>query len=83
MTGTRALQHFPAGDLEPWGIECLGPSAFLRNLYDLDPPVFTGKLIEQSENLDITFANLLTRLRKLVPSFVELFSEEQRIQLSL
>jgi predicted nucleic acid-binding protein len=76
-------KHFLAADLRPWGIECLGPSTFLRNLYDLDPPVFTRKLIEQSENLSITFSDLLLRLRKLVPGFIESLCEEQRIELPL
>jgi hypothetical protein len=78
---TYNRRDFPRTALESSGIECIGPSIFLRNLYDLDKPIAIRKLIEQAENLDISFENLLLRLRRLVPGFVTFLCEEQGIEL--
>jgi len=50
------------------------------NLYDLDPVAAARKLTEQSENLGISLAELLGRLKKLVPTFVQFFCEEQGME---
>jgi len=72
-------KDFPPGALQPWGVQCLGPSTFLMNLYDLDPAAVTCKLTEQSENLGISLADLLVRLKDVVPAFVQFICKEQGI----
>lgn len=62
-------------------MECLGPSSFLRSLYDLDPALATNKLHEQAETIRIPYHDLLIRLRPLVPGFVDYICEEQSIDL--
>lgn len=78
---TYNKKHFPASALEPWGIECRGPSTFLRDLYDLDPAIVTRKLTEQADNTGLSFESLLIHLKKLVPAFVDFICEEQGIEL--
>jgi hypothetical protein len=74
-------KDFPRAALDPWDIECRGPSVFLRSLYDLEPALATNKLHEQAENIRITYEDLLSRLRLLVPGFGDYVCEEQSIEL--
>lgn len=67
--------------LSPLGLERQGPSAFLRNLYDLEAGIFTHKLDEQAEAIGWTLEELLRKLRVNVPGFVAYFCEEQQIAL--
>ena len=75
-------KDFPPSALGPLGVTCKGPSAFLRDLYDLDPSIATRKLVEQADNLKIPLEDLLARMKGLVPTFVEFICEELRVELS-
>ena len=79
---TYNKKDFAQSALEPYGVICKGPSSFLRDLYDLEPSIATRKLMEQAENIRISFEALLVRLKKAVPGFVEFICEEMRIDLS-
>ena len=71
---TNNLKHFPAAAL-PRGIEAQSPDEFLINLFDLAPPAMLAVLREQAAALrkpPMTWDELLTRLEKLVPEFVQL-----------
>ncbi len=72
---TYNRRDFPANAMEPWGIEVQGPSAFLRGLYELEPEVFVSKLQEQASKVGLPLDQLLLRLSKNVPSFVEFLSQ--------
>lgn len=77
---TYNARDFPAASLEPWNVECQGPSTFLRNLYDLDPAVFVHKLHQQASAIGQSLEWLLRRLQKNVPAFVTYFCEEHEIR---
>jgi hypothetical protein len=74
-------KHFPISATESYGIECHGPSTFLRGLYDLEPGIVSTKLSEQAENIGIPLKELLRKLRVNVPVFVAFFCEESNIEL--
>jgi len=80
---TYNRKDFPRSALDPWVIECKGPSGFLRSLYDLEPALATNKLHEQAETIRISYEDLLDRLRTLVPGFIDYVCEEQSIELPL
>jgi len=42
------LKDFPRTALEPYSITVMGPSTFLRNLYELDPKVVADTLCAAS-----------------------------------
>ena len=71
---TSNLKHFPARAL-PSGIEAQSPDEFLINLFDLAPPTMLALLREQAAALrkpPMTWEELLNRLEKLAPEFVQL-----------
>jgi len=78
---TYNARHFPLPSTEAYGIECQGPSTFLIGLYDLEPGIVSVKLSEQAGAVGIPLKDLLLKLRVNVPSFVEFFCEENRIEL--
>jgi hypothetical protein len=63
--------------VRPWQIEVQGPSAFLREAYELDSGLFVRKLHEQAAAIGAPLSRLLQSLGKNVPSFVDYFCEEQ------
>jgi predicted nucleic acid-binding protein len=80
---TYNSNHFPKESLEPYEIECQGPSTFLIGLYDLEPGVVVQKLSEQAQNIGLSLEQLMLRLRINVPGFVSFFCEEQEINLPI
>jgi hypothetical protein len=78
---TYNAKHFRAAALDPYGIDCQGPSTFLISLYDLEPGIVVQKLSEQAQNIGISLVDLLVRLRVNVPAFVTFFCDEQKIEL--
>jgi predicted nucleic acid-binding protein len=78
---TYNRKDFPKRALDPFGVTCKGPSSFLRDLYDLEPSVAIRKLVEQAEFLGISLEDLLERMKRSVPGFVEFLCEELRIEL--
>jgi len=76
---TYNKKDFPKAALDPWNIECRGPSGFLQSLYDLDPAVATNKLHEQAETIRISYKELLVRLQKATPGFIQYVCEKQNI----
>lgn len=85
-SGTKLIVTYNSRDFskesrEPYGIECQGPSTFLIGLYDLDPGIVVQKLSEQAQNINLSFEQLLLKLRVNVPGFVAFVCEEQNIEL--
>ena len=78
---TYNRRHFPTASVQAWEIDVRGPSAFLRELYDLDAGMFVGKLHEQAAAIGVSIQRLLLSLSKNVPGFVDYFCEEQGIDL--
>jgi len=73
---TYNKRDFPRSALDPFGVTCKGPSAFLRDLYGLEPAIAVRKLSEQAENVGIPLDDLLRRLHGPVPGFVDFLSDE-------
>ena len=78
---TYNKKDFSPAALAPWGIELRGPSAFLRELYDLEPGIVGHKIEAQSRQLNLSIEDLLVRLRSNIPGFVEFFSQEIGVDL--
>ena len=78
---TYNKKDFPHSAINPWNIECRGPSGFLRSLYDLDPAIATNKLHEQADTIRISYKELLVRLQKAAPGFIQYVCEKQNIKI--
>ncbi len=68
---TFNLRDFPSESLQAWQITALHPSHFLIELYRQDPRVVSLRLFELVRG-DRTFAEVLDRLRRVVPTFAAL-----------
>jgi hypothetical protein len=68
---TYNLRHFPASALDPYSIIAEGPSAFLKNLYELDREAVMAVLHDQAAAIRQPIDYLLERLRVNVPGFVD------------
>jgi len=62
--------------LEPWGVEVLGPSTFLKNLYEMDSDLVIHKLHMQAANIERSLSELLKVLKRAVPSFVAVLASD-------
>lgn len=71
MIVTYNIKDFPRSSLEPFSIKVQGPSAFLKDLYDLAPSAVMQVLETQAADIGQTLEYLLTRLRVNVPAFIE------------
>jgi hypothetical protein len=67
---TYNLRDFPDSSLAPHSIVAQGPSSFLKNLHEMDPPAVMQTLEEQAEAIRRPLSYLLSRLRINVPGFV-------------
>jgi hypothetical protein len=81
MIVTYNKRHFPAAAVEPWGIEALSPSTFLRYQYDLNPAAVVDKLRAQASNLGRTLPQQLKVLRMAVPAFVDVVVQDLGIRI--
>lgn len=70
---THNLKDFPGKALEPYSITAMGPSTFLRNLYDLDPEVVGNTLMRQAASVNKTVEYVFDRLSINAPGFVRFF----------
>lgn len=70
---THNLKDFPGKALEPYSITAMGPSTFLRNLYDLDPEVVANTLMRQAASINRSVEYVLDRLSINAPGFVSFF----------
>jgi hypothetical protein len=67
---TYNLKDFPDSSLASYSIAAQGPSSFLQNLHEMDPPAVMQSLEEQAEAIRQPLPYLLSRLRINVPGFV-------------
>ena len=72
---TYNLKDFPPSSLAPYSITAQGPSAFLKNLYNMAPSVVMQTLDTQAAAIGQTMTYLLSRLRINVPAFVAMVEE--------
>ena len=70
---TLNVKDFPRTALDPYSITAMGPSTFLRNLYDLDPEVVANTLARQATSINKTVGYVLDRLSVNAPGFVSFF----------
>ena len=68
---TYNLKHFPLSSTKPWRVTAVGPSLFLKKLYESDPQAVIEMLREQAADIKRTFVFQLRVLHKAVPAFVE------------
>jgi predicted nucleic acid-binding protein len=66
-------KDFPGTALEPYSITVMGPSTFLRNLYELDPKFVADTLERQATSISRTVEYVLERLSINAPGFVSFF----------
>ena len=78
---TYNRRDFPAASLRQWDVEVIGPSSFLRDLYDLEPAIVQHKINEQSNAINLPLDQLLAKLRINVPGFVDFFCSEIGLEL--
>jgi hypothetical protein len=76
------LKDFPGDLLRPLGIECVGPSEFLRRLYKSAPAAVENKLLKQAGTIGLPLEELLKRLFINAPDFVRFYCEQQHIDLT-
>lgn len=72
---TLNMKDFPRTALDPYSITAMGPSTFLRNLYDLDPEVVAHTLARQAASINKTVEYVLERLSINAPGFVSFFKK--------
>lgn len=68
---TYNLRHFPLSALKPYSLTAVGPSAFLKNLLELDRNAVQTVLQDQAMAISQPMEYLLERLRVNVPGFVD------------
>jgi hypothetical protein len=69
---TYNLKDFPPSSLAPYSLTVQGPSALLKNLYNLAPSMVMETLETQAAAIGQTLHYLLSRLRINIPGFVEM-----------
>jgi hypothetical protein len=71
---TKNLDDFPAGALEPYGIDAQHPDEFLCNQWELDEEAMAGVMQHWLADLgeSLTLQQLLSRLERDVPRFCQL-----------
>ena len=75
---THNLKDFPTSALEPHSITAMGPSTFLRNLYELDAEFVAETLERQARSINRTSEYVLDRLSINAPGFVSFFKTIDR-----
>lgn len=76
---TENLRHFPASTLSEYRLEAESPDTFLVRLYDANPVAMITVIHEQSAGLNKppgTVADVLDRLMRIAPRFVELIRHD-------
>jgi predicted nucleic acid-binding protein len=74
---TYNIKDFPRSSLTPYSIAAQGPSAFLKNQYELAPSTVMQTLEAQAAAIGQTLPWLLSRLRINAPAFVDLIEESR------
>ena len=72
---TYNKKDFPPSSLAPYSVVAQGPTTFLNNLYELDPPAVLKALTRQATAIDQALPQLLSRLRVNVQGFVNMLEE--------
>jgi len=70
---TYNMPDFPKRALEPYSIAAMGPSAFLRSMYELDSEFVKDTLQRQARSIGKTVDYVLDRLSINAPGFVCFF----------
>jgi len=78
---TYNKRHFPQAALQAWAVEVQGPSTFLKNLYEIDSDLIIHKLHMQAANVGRSLSELLKVLKRAVPSFVAVLTNDLGIEI--
>jgi hypothetical protein len=70
---TYNLKDFPRAAVERYSIAVMGPSTFLRNLYELEPETMVETLERQAASINKPVEYVLERLSINAPAFVAFF----------
>ena len=57
-------------------VAVIGPSTFLKQLFDMDRAVVEERLCDQAKAIGLSIDDLLSRLAGSVPSFVSVFRKQ-------
>ena len=68
---TFNLKHFPAADLQRWGVYANHPQDYLLILYEMEPNHLTAGLGEIAGRRGLEIQDVLIRLGKSVPAFAQ------------
>lgn len=75
---TLNIRHFPAEFLSQYDILCQSPDDFLIHLFHLNPAQVLEKLDAQASAIRQGRPQIISRLRKLVPTFIAVLDEWSR-----
>ncbi len=78
---TFNLKDFPAGALQPWGIEACHPQDYLLTLYSMSPEIVLLKLNEMARRRNKELIDLILLLGKALPSFSSHLIEDLALDL--
>lgn len=78
---TYNIKHFPLRSTKPWRVTAVGPSRFLKQLYESDPRTVVEVLREQATDIKRTFVDQLRVLHKAVPAFIEVVCRDTQTEL--
>lgn len=76
---TLNLRDFSDSALAPFFVQARHPDRFLIELYDLSPEVVVHSLHAQADTINRSLQELLSTLRRVVPSFVDLVTADLEI----
>jgi hypothetical protein len=72
---TFNLKDFPSRAADKYKIAVIGPSTFLKQLFDIDRAVVEERLGHQAAAIGISVNDLLDRLAASVPGFISIFHQ--------
>ena len=68
---TYNLRDFPPESTRPWRITAVGPSTFLKRMYNAHPALVLETLRQQAADISRAFEDQLRTLYKAVPAFID------------
>lgn len=77
---TYNKRHFPLDATLPWGVEAVGPSSFLEQIYAVAPSIVIDRIRQQAADLERGLPEQLGVLAKAVPSFVEILRRDLNLK---
>ncbi len=74
---TLNLKDFPTKSVEEYTAKVVGPSVFLKTLWQTDEALVRERLNDQAKDIGVPISDLLDRLAKSVPRFVAQIQDKE------